>query len=563
MPPTEGRIPMQFFPDNNSGHKQRDTVLLGLVVIGASLRLWQYFANTSLWSDEIFVAANILDRSMRQLLTSPLAYGQAAPKGFLLSEKLLAASLGPSDPVLRLFPLLCSLAALVGFACVVRRLLDRLAAPVALALFATASPLVAYASQVKQYSSDVAIAVFLLWLAVDLAVKKASFRRAWVVGAIGAVCVWFSQPAVLMVVALGVSLALVAWRERSESGPRNLLVLAPSLGLWSISAIVAAVVSLASLTPQTRDYMHRYWAEGLLPAPPWRAIEVRWPWRELKAFVGHGGPASLGFPFPRLYILLVGLGVLLLWRRLGVRVTLVLMPIVVTICAAIVRQYPFADRLILFLVPSLLMAIAASVSWLYRRAAARSEYLAGLLCIALVGAAVYPIASYPPPYRIEDMKPVMSHLEANWRAGDTVYVFHGATTAFSFYSADYGFRDSDYVSGGDHFCKSLRYRQDLDAFRGRPRVWVVLTHDGHPYHERDDILSYLDAIGVRRDYFAVQSRLVGWLPTAAEVMLYDLSDPHRLESATAASIPLIGPTSPAAGIDCGDGPPFIVPPRHY
>jgi hypothetical protein len=88
---------------------------------------------------------------------------------------------------------------------------------------------------------------------------------------------------------------------------------------------------------------------------------------------------------------------------------------------------------------------------------------------------------------------------------------------------------------------------------------VVLTHAIPYFHERDDILSYLDTIGVRRDYFVEQSRASGLLP--AEVILYDLSDPRRLESATATSIPLIGPTSVEERLVCEGDPPVIVPPR--
>ena len=159
------------------------------------------------------------------------------------------------------------------------------------------------------------------------------------------------------------------------------------------------------------------------------------------------------------------------YRLLGVRATLLLMPVVAALSAAVIRQYPFADRLILFLVPSFLVALAASIDWLYQRAVSWSRYLGWFLRLALVGPLVYPLPL--PPYRNEDMKPVMSHLQANWRAGDSVYVFHGADPAFRFYSADYGFRDPDYVLGRCHHGVNLGYRLELDAFRGRPRVWVL------------------------------------------------------------------------------------------
>ena len=150
--------------ENSAGSPEMDALLLGLVAIGAVLRLWQYFANTGLWLDEVLLASNILHRPTWELLRSPLDYTQVAPKGFLLLEKLASLALGPSDYVLRIVPVFCSLASLFAFWRVVRRLLQGLAAPIALALFATAGPLVIFGSEVKQYSVDVALAVFLLWL---------------------------------------------------------------------------------------------------------------------------------------------------------------------------------------------------------------------------------------------------------------------------------------------------------------------------------------------------------------------------------------------------------------
>jgi len=296
--------PSLLSPPTDKHGRLQNALLLGFIVVGAGLRFWQYLANTSLWVDEIFLATNILHRSLWQLLTVPLDYGQVAPKGFLLVENLLTAYFGPSDLVLRLFPFLCSLGGLVGFAGLVRRLLNSLAAIIAVALFAAAPPLVAYTTQVKQYSSDVAIAVLLLWVAAVLAATRVSPGTSLGAGVIGAVAVWLSQPAIFMVVGLSVSLVLIAWWEAVDINGRNILALLPSLLMWNISALGAAIVSLASMTPHVRDFMHEYWKAGFLPSPAWRAIEMRWPWRQLQALIGLGGQASLGYPFPRFYLIL-------------------------------------------------------------------------------------------------------------------------------------------------------------------------------------------------------------------------------------------------------------------
>jgi hypothetical protein len=535
--------------------------LLALVAMGCGLRIWQYAANTSLWVDEIFLASNILHRSMRELLVVPLSYGQVAPKGFLFLEKLAILTFGRTDYVLRLVPLLSSLAGLVVFWRIVRRLLPGLAGPIALALFATAAPLVTFGSLVKQYSVDVAVAVFLLSLCLGLAGREISPKRALWAGIAGAAMVWFSQPAIVEVLALGASLILISWSASRDIRARRLLSLIPVLAAWSVSALAAAAVSVAGMTAATRDFMHQYWAAGFLPSPPWQALAIHWPWNQLKALVGGGGQAGLAYPHSGLYLLLAALGFWLLWRKMAAGVALLLAPMAAMVAVAVVRQYPFSDRLILFLVPYLFMWIATSVDWIYQKLLSRSKYLSWVVVIAIVGPAVYPTIAMPPPYRVEDMKPVMAHLQASRHPGDVIYVFDGARLAFSFYSRDYGFQDGDYVVGGCHRGDNRGYFEELDTFRGNPRVWVVLTHAMASLNERDDILRYLDAIGQRRDNFTVQSRVVNNWALPAEVWLYDLSDSRQLGDSSAASISLIGSSPPDAMRGCGPDPQVIVPPR--
>jgi hypothetical protein len=120
------------------------SALIALVAIGAGLRLMQYIGNPALSLDEIAVARNVLERNLWDLLATPLAYDQTAPKGFLIATKFVTSVFGSSDYALRLFPLLCSLAALIGFWRVAARILDGAGALVAVALFATALPVVSY-----------------------------------------------------------------------------------------------------------------------------------------------------------------------------------------------------------------------------------------------------------------------------------------------------------------------------------------------------------------------------------------------------------------------------------
>src|SRR5437660_4867339 len=112
-----------------------------IVAAGIALRLWQYLANASLWVDEAALARNIVDRSVLGLF-SPLDYGQVAPWGFLLVEKLAVTLFGNNEYALRLFPLLCGIASLALFYLVVREILNDVGVLVGLAMLALGLPFV-------------------------------------------------------------------------------------------------------------------------------------------------------------------------------------------------------------------------------------------------------------------------------------------------------------------------------------------------------------------------------------------------------------------------------------
>ncbi|MEX0804158.1 MAG: glycosyltransferase family 39 protein [Candidatus Binatia bacterium] len=560
--PSQEKKRPRSLEENRRSKRQRNLasgLLLAIVLVGAALRLIQYFADPALYIDEIAVASNVLERNVWELLTTPLAYDQTAPKGFLLAVKLATSAFGSSDYALRLFPLICSLIALVGFWRVAERVCNGVGAPVALALFATAIPFLFYAAQVKQYSADIAVSVLLLWLALYLAQHDSTRPRALWAGAAGAVAVWFSQPSVFVLTGLGAGLILIkrfAPVEGSRSFSWHRLV--PVLTLWGVAIVAATLAGLASMTSATHDYMERVWVNGLLPLPVTRAVSLLWPWPQLQRLFGDGTAAGLGYPAPELYIALTGLGFWLLWRRRRNVALLLVTPLAVTLAAAVLRQYPFTDRLILFLIPSFILAMAVSVDWIWRLVASYSRVLAALALVIIVTPAIDATIATPPVYQMENIKPVLAHLQAKRLPTDAVYVFYGAGPAVTFYDAKYGLSETEYVLGGCHRGDSRRYLEELDMFRGYKRFWVVITHALSMYREREDILRYLDTIGARHESLIVPAQTVDNLGWPAEVFLYDLSDPERLGNALANSFELTGPSSVNPRFACDYGPQAMI-----
>jgi hypothetical protein len=497
-----------------------------LVALGAALRLWQYAADASLWADEADMALNLVTRSPAELL-APLQYRQVAPVGWLLAEKAAITVLGDGELALRLIPLLASLAALPLFVAVARRTLEPRAVVLALALFALSPTVIFYAAQVKPYASDIAVALLLLGGVLDLDRRGADGGRAERLGVLGALVVWVSHPAVLLLSGLGAVLALQTWRARGRREGGAGRPVARMLLLWAAGIGAATLVARRSLTPDDVAYLGRFWAGGFMPMPPRSLRDLVWPLVGLHNVFAGGG---LRYPLPGVFSALAALGALALARRSPGVAVLLLAPVGVALAASAVRAYPFSGRTLLFLCPVFLLLVALGAETLWALRPPRGRWLGGVATALCAGLAAFALVRNLPPYRPEHVKPLLAAVERARQPGDRAYVYYGGEKAFRYYAARYGLRDGTYVVGGCWRDSPRDYLRELDRFRGAPRVWLLVTHALPALGEDTLILGYLDRIGVRRLAYPGPSRERG--TGAAAAYLYDLSNPARLGQAS-------------------------------
>src|SRR5690606_8442193 len=147
-----------------------DLLWISMIALGVFLRLRQYLANRSLWVDEASLALNIIHRTFAELV-QPLDYEQGAPLGFLFIQKFFVLVFGNQEYVLRLFPLISGI--------VSTYLIYRIASEYfgkfgifATFLFAISEWMIYYSSELKQYSSDVMIALLLIYSSLAYLKKK-------------------------------------------------------------------------------------------------------------------------------------------------------------------------------------------------------------------------------------------------------------------------------------------------------------------------------------------------------------------------------------------------------
>ncbi|MEP7012590.1 MAG: glycosyltransferase family 39 protein [Acidobacteriota bacterium] len=502
---------------------------LPVVLLGVGLRLWQYLANPSLWVDEAAVARNVLDRGFAHLFGA-LDYGQVAPPGFLLGVKLSACLFGGSEYALRLVPLLAGLAGPPLFYLVARAILRPGGAIVATGFFSLAAPLIFFAADLKQYSTDVAMTLVVLGLALRLGRSELSARGVFGYSAGVALALFFSQAAVFMVTAAGAVLLVDAFvRRLPDRGPRAVLV-----ATWAVAVLSTFAHGRSVLSPLDQAYLHRFWSPGFLPVPG----ALTWLGTTVQNVFGVANPTafdgSLHYPWPALFALLVLIGGVGLCVRNAFLGALVIGPIGLALVASAAQAYPWNARLCLFLLPLFLLALVAGAEQLGDLGRWPStRYLPFLL----LPAAAWTLMSQPPSWMPEHLRPVLEHVAERHAPGDALWVYYGAGQAYEYYSKSIPWTGDVRVAICDRANPRDLLRQ-VDAERGRARVWILLAHGSGPFgfDERGMLLNYLGTIGRPLDAFHAPA--ADLTLNRAEAVLFDLSDPARLASTTAERFPI-------------------------
>src|SRR5690606_5894945 len=158
--------------------------------------------------------------------------------------------LGDSTFAIRLLPLACAIAALFAMRAVARRYLSGAAVPIAVALFAASDDLVYYATEFKQYSTDVLVTLGCLWLGAELLEGRRTWRRGAIASALGAGMTWLAHPSVFVLAAAGMVLVLDALARRD----RRRLGAALAIGAaWAAGFLGCFALSEAMMTDGARE----------------------------------------------------------------------------------------------------------------------------------------------------------------------------------------------------------------------------------------------------------------------------------------------------------------------
>ena len=478
--------------------------LLGLA-LGIAVRLVQYFSDRSLWFDEAAVALNLLERNYSQLLGA-LNYNQAAPPLFLWIEKFSLETLGNNEYALRLYPLLGGLLSLIVFYRFTRAFAVGWARPIAIFLFSVLGYIIYFAGELKPYSWDVTLGLLLFGAIASIATFRPSFRRVFGVGILGVISIWLSFPSILVMAGVEATnlIKLKLWRASRADWRAFLLRRLPLYAAWliSLSGLYFGVISQTlAETDLSASWANRY------PASP---FDLLWLIDSFGRFFHH----PLGFLSPAdglaMAVFVVGFGHL--YRTQKWRLAYLSSPFIVTVLAAYLHEYPFRDRLILFLVPYALIVLAEGIALLIRRWRRPPQAL-GIIGLALaVSLLVLPLGQTLPRLvrpklaHFDDLRPAIAYIHTHWHSGDRLYVFPGSQLQFQYYQSRFDFPAADIeLSQLRDFGLSRLQEDDLQRFdqevkqlkkgplKNKPRVWFLLSRKNADAEAA--LLKQLDTLG--------------------------------------------------------------------
>jgi len=510
--------PFELKPERKRSGFSIEQLLWLIVAIGIVPRLSLFLANHSLWLDEAMLALNITHRPLAQL-TLPLDWNQAAPVGYLFLVKLSEMTFGNSEYAVRLVSIFSGIASLVAFRWLALKSLSKMGAVIAMMLFAVSPSLCDYSAQAKQYESDVLVALILSLYAINLIPKAIKPVTAILWGALGAFAVWFSFPSLFVLGGQGLTAAMTAVRRRDH---KSLTLLSIPFGMWLASFSVYYTSLLA--TSANNKFFNQYWKKDFIP---W-SLEDCPHWFSNKLVETIHSCFGIAEIIVGVAALCMVVGSFHMLKRRQTEFLIAIAPIMMALLAALVHVYPIKPRLITFVVPGLIILVAAGIERISQGFDRRKLVVATCLTGLFVSSMMYSMR----PSKQEEMRPLVQYIQKHGKPTDTIYLYYGSVPAFQYYAELYNLPQNNVILGISYpnfqqYYKgrtpgptkgaaslgnwingetaqdgrnwNYRYKTDILALAKSDRVWAIFSHpmDKRPHDQESLALYYLDEIGTK------------------------------------------------------------------
>lgn len=439
---------------------------------------------------------NIIERSYLELL-EPMHSVQVAPIGFLWIQRALFDLLGPHDWVFRIFPLLIYIVGSITLYKLLHMLpLKKNVILVMASLFVFCQPLIYYASEIKQYGSDVAIAIILMY--TILRAYRTKQQQLIILSVVGIMAITLSNVSVIILTVAG----SYRWFQIYKKTENVVNVLITPIIVWLVTFGLYFFFFIHN--HPTREFMASYWQSfAYMPLNPFSREFVVF-WAQTYEFI-FGKILGANPKVPVLHHLfaiawLIGVGTLIKRKQWGY-LYLLLGPFFIHILLSALQIYPFVWRVSLYLQP--FFALLCAIGFVSFTEFIISKIKLRRLRVALIfpGLSLLLITLYTFPKDREEFKESYEYMLLQKQPKDHLFINPGAYNTWLYYDLiGYIKRDIPHEHGVPNRSDFTRHNKQLDSLKGR--VWFLSAHDYYDdsnlnMFESQYILDYLKAKGAR------------------------------------------------------------------
>ena len=455
-----------------------------ILVTGILLRVIQFLYNRSLVHDEAALALGLIDFDIS--VFQPLPNQQSAPILFLLIERFFIILFGKSEYTLRLFPLICSLISLPLFRIFVLRFSkDEKTMLISFALFSFSPLLIYYSSVLKPYIVDTM--VFLFLIIIGYGNSKQAQKYLWL-SFWGVIFIFLSNIAVFILFVIYIWFFSIQIKEKKFH---------LSFFISGITILVAFAFNYLLFVRNNplKEFMVDYWQFAFMPLNPFTTDF--WSWL-ITSFSLHFKRLLAGFIVPNgfiyflaglsLFLFLIGIVKNVFAKKIEF-VYVILSPVILHMLISSLELYPFRSRLILYLSPLFIAAVASGIIYFHHVTKKYFGFSIAVFLWSVIAAISLFIGFGNYPLEREEIKKSIQFVEENFNTTDKLIISDASTVAFDYY-AQINFHDLE----NDSLVDMADLENDISFFTklvdDNRKTWFILSHITR--QQREKVLTQLE-----------------------------------------------------------------------
>ena len=444
-------------------------LLIVCIVIGIILHIIPYLYNRSLWVDEAYLASSICTRSLGNLVSSPLDWGQSSSIGYLYIVKIFTMCFGTSEAILRIWSLITAIGCIALIYLLLKDKTKKHYAFLFTAIFALTDKYIYYANELKPYMSDNFFCLLVLYLYQRYKDEKLPL---WRLILYFSILIWFSFSAVFFIAACMILICISLIKKLIMDKDKKICTKLLFCAIVLISFIANYILWLSKTANNAGG--SGYWDLLKFPLIPTSLSDIKLIITMIKQFIAFY-PTYVAMLFAFLFILFVLISITNKKDKSSILLPFTI-SLLICLTASYIGFYPIQDRLVQVFAIVLLIFCAMtcneientyfeninpankSIHWIF-------IFFVGILASSLAVIGMSGIKNLSPSHiynHTSEVSKNIAYINNNVQSNDMIYVYRSSIPVYT-YEMNYEttYRELEGISGNpnpdDEYLSGLPY----------------------------------------------------------------------------------------------------------